>query len=141
MRATLLFFFFILGISFCHAQEVIDTNTSEHHGTIKIKKAGTLHSVLYDDVNFRLVCRDVYGNIIDTAVVAFDLNVTVKGIAYSEQNAGSFISRPMQQRLGRLDGVIVLMFSNIQAKERDGSIVTFPAFKAVSGSGRESTDY
>lgn len=140
MKKIIALLLLVLSCAAARAQETVDDSSSSH-GSIKIRKAGLLHSVIYDDVNFRLVCRDVYGNIIDTAVVAFDLNVTVKGIAYSEKNAGSFISRPMQQRLGRLDGMVVLMFSNIQAKEKDGSIITFPPFKATTGSGREATDY
>lgn len=131
----------LLAVTGLHAQEPDSINPRGSHGTIKVQRGGRLHSVLYDDVNFRLVCRDVYGNIIDTAVVSFDLNVTVKGIAYFETDAGSFISRPMQQRMSRLDGAIVLMFSNIKAREKDGTIVSFPDFKATSGTLRETTDY
>ncbi|MDF2437054.1 MAG: hypothetical protein K0Q95_1430 [Bacteroidota bacterium] len=117
-------------------------DTSEiSHGTIKVQRQGTLHSVFYDDVNFRLVCKDVYGNINDTAVLSFDLKTTVKGLAYSEQTTGCFISKPMQQKLARLDGIVTLFFSNIKARDRNGSIVSFPDFKAQTGNAREREDY
>jgi hypothetical protein len=134
-KALLLLFSFI---SLCVSAQ---DSTNSHHGSVKVQKKGTLHSVLYDDVNFRLVCRDVYGNIIDTAVVSFDIDVTVKGLAYSEQTAGSFLSGPMQQRLSRMDGIVVLMFSNIKAKDKNGKIVSFPDFKAQSGKAREGDNY
>jgi len=140
MKKLLPLLLLLLAGTCARSQEVVDS-TGGNHGTIKIQKAAMLHSVLYDDVNFRLVGRDVYGNIIDTAIVSFDLNVSIKGIAYSESDAGCFISKPMQQRLSRLDGVIVLMFSNIKAREKDGTIVTMPPLKATSGTMRESTDY
>jgi hypothetical protein len=118
-----------------------DTTSNVNRGTIKVKKKGILHSVIYDNVNYRLVCRDIYGNIIDTAVVAFDINITIKGIAYSEKTAGCYLSKPMQQRLSRLDGVSTLMFSNIKAKEKNGMIVSFPDLKAPAGNVREKSDY
>ncbi|MCW3102582.1 MAG: hypothetical protein JWO09_1022 [Bacteroidetes bacterium] len=132
-----LFFLFIFISIVASAQD----STGSHHGSVKVQKKGTLHSVLYDDVNFRLVCRDTYGNINDTAVVSFNLNVTVRGLAYSEESAGCFISKQMQQRLSRQDGVVVLMFSNIKAKDRNGKIVSFPDFKAQSGKAREGDNY
>ena len=46
----------------------------------------------------------------------------------------------MQQRLSRLDGIVILMFSNIKAKEKEGTIVSFPNFKAQTGTAREQTD-
>jgi hypothetical protein len=131
------FSFFLLIPFFCSAQE----DSIANQGTVKVRKTGTLHSVLYDDVNFRLVGRDIYGNIIDTAVISFDLNVTVKGIAYSEKTAGCFLSKEMQIRLSRMDGLVILMFSNIKAKDKYGRIVSFPDFKTKSGNERERNDY
>lgn len=133
----IIFILFTLISFYSAAQNATDPN----RGTIKVKKKGILHSVLYDDVNFRLVCRDIYGNIIDTAVVFFDINITIKGIAYSEKTAGNSLSKPMQQRLSRQDGIATLMFSNIKAKEKDGTIVSFPNFKASAGKSIEKSDY
>jgi len=135
MKKLLFLLLIITGIH-ASAQEAPDSN----RGTITVQKKGRLHSVMYDDVNFRLVCKDVYGNIIDTAVTSFTLNFTVKGIAYSEKTAGNAISRQNQVRLSRLDGVVVLMFSEIKAKERDGSITSFPNFRAQTGVAREVYD-
>jgi len=130
---------FILFILFSSGASVQEGN--ENRGTITVQKKGRLHSVIYDDVNFRLICKDVYGNIIDTAIVSYNLNFTVKGIAYGEKAAGPALSRQTQQRLSRLDGVVILMFSEIKAKEKDGSIIAFPNFKAKTGNLRETYDY
>lgn len=132
----LLFFLFIIVSYNVAAQDGPESN----RGTITVQKKGRLHSVMYDDVNFRLVCKDMYGNIIDTAVTSFTLNFTVKGIAYSEKTAGCVISRQNQVRLSRLDDVVLLMFSEIKAKEKDGSITAFPNLKAQTGIARESYD-
>ncbi len=141
MKKNLLFFFLFI-LPFCGvAQEANEFDPPSRHGTITVQKKGHLYSVLYDDVNFRLVCKDVYGNIIDTAVVAFDVNVTIKGIAYAEKDAGCFISKPMQQRLSRMDGIIVYMFTNIKAREKDGTLVSLPDFKYQTGFTREQNDY
>jgi len=134
MKKLIFLLFVIIGFH-ASAQEV---NTGDNRGTIKVEKKGRLHSIFYDDVNFRLIGKDVYGNIIDTAVASFTLNFTVKGIAYSEKTAGHTISPQNQQRLSRLDGVVVLMFSDIKAKEKSGSMVAFPDFKAQTGTARES---
>jgi hypothetical protein len=138
MKKILFIFFCTLGL-FANAQE--DERNTNTQGTIRVQKKGTLHSVLYDDVNFRLVCRDIYGNILDSAVVAFDLDFTVKGIAYSEKTVGCFISKINQQRLSQLDGMVSLMFSNVKAKDKYGNIISFPGFKAQTGKAREREDY
>ena len=132
----LLFFVFILLCFNVSAQETTDSN----RGTIKVQKKGTLHSVIYDDVNYRLICKDIYGNILDSAIVSFAVNVTVKGIAFSEDVTGTTLSGQMQQRLSRMDGEVTLLFSNVKAKEKDGSIITFPKFKAKTGQSRERFD-
>ncbi|MCE3280846.1 MAG: hypothetical protein K0S44_3037 [Bacteroidetes bacterium] len=118
-----------------------DTVSIDHNGSIKVQKKAILHSVIYDDVNFRLVCRDIYGNIHDSAVVSFDIKTTVRGIAYAEKTTGPFLSKQMQQRLGRLDGLVVIMFSNIKAKDINGQIISFPNFKAETGKARENQDF
>jgi hypothetical protein len=127
-----------LSASFIFAQ---DTVNIDRNGSIKVQKKAILHSVIYDDVNFRLVCRDIYGNIHDSAVVSFDIKTTVKGLAYAEKTTGPFLSKQMQQRLGRLDGLVVIMFSNIKAKDINGQIISFPNFKAETGRARENQDF
>ncbi len=119
------------------AQSNID---NEKRGTITVQKKGLLHSIFYDDVNFRLIGKDVYGNIMDTAVIAFDIDVTIKGIAYSEKVIGSFLSKQMQIRMSRLDALTTLFFSNIKAKEKNGSIISFPNFSAKTGFSKDKFD-
>ncbi|HEX8514861.1 MAG TPA: hypothetical protein VF868_01590 [Bacteroidia bacterium] len=131
--------FFILFLSstiVASAQDTID-NT----GTIRIQKTSNLHSVLYDNVNFRLICRDVHGNLIDSAVISFKVNVTIKGVAYSEKVTGNTLSSSLQQKLGRMDGIVILMFSDIVARDKKGRNISFPPFKIQSGIVRERSDY
>jgi hypothetical protein len=134
-------FFFIAFFLVSFFSVAQDTTTQTNLGTIKVTKKGILHSVIYDDVYFRLVCKDIYGNIADSAVISFEVNVTVKGIAYSEKVTGPFLSKTMQQKLSRMDGVTTLFFSDIKAKEKNGIVVTFPDFKSQTGHLRENTDY
>jgi hypothetical protein len=136
MKKSLFLLFFSITL-FSSAQDSADS----HYGSIKVSKKGVLHSVLYDDVNFRLVCRDIYGNIHDSAVVSFTVNVSVKGIAYTEKVIGPVLSKQMQQKLSRMDGIVTLFFSNIKAKDKNGRIHAFPNFKSQTGTLRERTDY
>lgn len=133
--------FLILILSLLSLAGYSQDSSETNYGTIKVQKTGTLHSVFYDDVNFRLVCKDVYGNINDTAVISFKLSFTVKGLFYSDETAGCFISRESQQRLSRMDSMVTLFFYDIKAKDKYGNIVSFPDFKAQTGDARERVDY
>lgn len=100
-------------------------------GTIKIQKKGQLAKIIFDDVNYRLIGIDYYGNIMDTAVMEFQLFVTIKGIFYKTSTVGSALNRDMQQLVERRDSKTILYFKNIKAKDRDGKIITVPELKYV----------
>jgi hypothetical protein len=108
-------------------------NNTEKRGTIKVRKNGKLISVKYDHVNYRLIGIDKYGNIIDSAVVEFQMAVTIQGIFYSEKTIGSTLSYQMQQWLEKCDASTPIYFKNIKAKDLYGTIIDVPKFEYVLG--------
>ncbi len=116
----LLFFTLTLTLS---AQE------DEHRGTIKVEKRGQLAKVVFDNVNYRLIGIDQYGNTMDSAVVEFQMSVTIKGIFYSEKTVGPALTYQMQQLLGKCDRTSTLFFEKIKAKDKKGTLVNMPKFQ------------
>lgn len=98
-------------------------------GTIKVQKKGQLAKIIFDDVNYRLVGMDYYGNIMDTAVTEFQLAVTIKGVFYKTSTVGSALSSEMQQLVDRRDNKTILYFKNIKTKDRTGKVITIPELK------------
>lgn len=102
---------------------------TDNRGTIKVQKKGQLRKVQFDDVNYRLIGIDQYGNVLDSAVVEFQMSVTIKGIFYSEKTTGPALSYQMQQLLGRCDRTSKIFFEKIKAKDKSGTIVSMPKFQ------------
>ncbi len=124
MKNKLLLFFFV-GITFnALAQE----KETEARGTIKVQKTGQLVKVLFDDVNYRLIGIDQYGNPMDSAVVEFQMQVRVKGLFHGESAKGNTLSREMQLLLNTRDQATKIYFDKIKAKDRSGRIVDMPKF-------------
>lgn len=113
---------------------------NDNRGTIKIQKKGQLAKIQFDDVNYRLIGIDQYGNVLDSAVVQFQMEVTIKGIAYSESTIGPVLSYRMQQILGKCDRTSKIFFVNIKAKDRSGSIINMPKFQYNYGYSEESNE-
>jgi hypothetical protein len=123
---------FLLSLFFClntvvYAQQ----KTTVKKGTIKVQKKGQLYKIIFDEVNYRLIGMDYYGNIMDTAVKEFQLFVTIKGIFYKTSTVGSSLNNEMQHLVERRDNKTILYFKNIKAKDRDGKIITVPELKYV----------
>jgi hypothetical protein len=130
------FIFFLLLTGFCSFSQ----EDTQAIGTITLKKAGQLSKIVFDDVNYRLIGIDQYGNILDSAVVEFKMAVTIKGIFYDEKTSGPGLSYEMQQLLGRCDRSSKIMFDEIKAKDRNGTVVKMPAFKYTFGYSDEGND-
>lgn len=99
-------------------------------GTIKIQKKGHLVKTQFDNVNYRLVGIDQYGNVIDSAIVEYEIAVTVRGLFYTEKNIGPYLSSNMQDMLNRADQTTEISFDKIKAKDRDGNILDMPKTKS-----------
>jgi hypothetical protein len=102
-------------------------------GTIKVKKGGKIFNVFFDNVNNRLVGKDYYGNILDSAIVSFDIKVTIKGIEIKESVTGSTLSGTMQNRINRADNGTTLFFTNVIVKEKKGKPWEWPNFRTKIG--------
>ncbi len=125
------FFLFLLSV----ALNTISFSQEENKyvGTIKVQKKGHLIKTQYDNINFRLVGIDQYGNVLDTAVIEFKISVTIRGIFHSEKNTGPILSANMQQLLDRADDSTKIFFDNIKAEDRDGTVIDMPKFQYMQG--------
>ena len=118
------------------AQETDEMN----RGTIKVQKKGQLAKIQFDDVNYRLIGIDQYGNVLDSAVVEFQMSVTIKGIFYSEHTVGPALTYQMQQLLGKCDRTSKMFFDKIKAKDRNGTLVEMPKFQYNFGYRDENNE-
>ncbi|MFL5765710.1 MAG: hypothetical protein ACJ77K_17320 [Bacteroidia bacterium] len=109
------------------------------HGTIKIQKKGQVYAVFFDNVNNRLIGKDSYGNILDSAVVSFSVQVTIKGVSYKEDVIGTTLSTTLQNRITRVDNGTKLFFTNLKVKTK-GQVVDWPKFSSNIGYSYESQE-
>src|ERR1043165_1724391 len=95
MKSTLIIFLLFFSIS-VFSQE-------NSRGTIKVQKKGNVYAVMFDNINNRLIGKDNYGNILDSAVVSYTMQITIQGRSYTENVEGTTLSPLMQQRITRVD--------------------------------------
>lgn len=129
-----LLFLFLITLTFCaSAQE-------DNRGTIKVQKKGNVYAVMFDNVNNRLIGKDNYGNILDSAVVSYNVMLTIQGIAYEEKVQGTTLSTTMQNRIKRVDGRTTLFFTDIKVKEKNGKVIDWPKFNVKLGGSFETEE-
>ena len=102
-------------------------------GTIKVQKKGLVTKVVFDDVNYRLIGIDQYGNVLDSAVVEFQMSFTIKGVFYSDSAAGPALTPQMRQLLGKSDRTTKIFFDGIKVKNRNGNVQKMPKFNYTFG--------
>ena len=112
----------------------------DNRGTIKVQKKGNVYAVLFDNVNNRLVGKDNYGNVLDSAVISFHAMVTIQGIAYEETITGTTLSDIMQSRIRRVDRGTSLFFTDIKVKEKNGKVIDWPKFSVKLGASFEAEE-
>ena len=134
-KLIIIIFFFAISNSL-FSQE----NSTGNRGTIKLQKSGHLSKIQFDNVNYRLIGIDQYGNVLDSAVVEFEMSVTISGIFYSEKTVGPILSYQMQQLLGRCDHTTKIFFEKIKAKDRKGTLINMPKFQYSFGYSDENND-
>ncbi len=135
MKRFIAFLLLCLSYNLASAQE----GEYEFRGTIKVQKTGHINRIIFDNVNYRLIAIDQYGNPLDSAIQEFQLGVSIKGIYYKEQTKGSILSYQMQQLLGKCDQTSVIFFDKIKAKDRSGIVLDMPKFSYSLG--KMSEDY
>lgn len=109
-----------------------ETNNGKR-GTIKVRKTGQLVKVKYDEVNYRLIGIDRYGNVIDTAVVEFQMSVSIQGVFHKFNVVGFALTNEMRQLLERTGGETQLFFKNIKVKDRYGALLKMPDIQYTYG--------
>ena len=117
----------------CCIASFAQESDDEFRRTIKVQKTGHLSKIIFDDVNYRLVGIDQYGNPLDSAVTEFRMGVTIKGIYYREETLGSVLSNKMQQLLGQCDQGSRIIFDKIKAKDQSGTLMEMPKFTYAIG--------
>lgn len=128
------FSIFLLIITFCA------TAQEDNRGTIKVQKKGNVYAVIFDNINNRLIGKDNYGNILDSAVVSYNVMLTIQGIAYEDKIQGTTLSKSMQNRIKRVDGGTTLFFTDIKVKEKNGKIIDWPKFNVKLGRSFETEE-
>ena len=133
--------FITITIALFFASSLFSQETNEsNRGTITVQKRGTLSKIQFDDVNYRLIGIDQYGNVLDSAVLEFQMSVTIKGVFYAEQTVGSALTYKMQQQLGRCDRSSKIFFDKIKAKDQNGTVVEMPKFQYSFGYRDENNE-
>lgn len=112
----------------------------DNRGTIKVQKKGNVYAVIFDNVNNRLIGKDNYGNILDSAVVSYNVMLTIQGIAYEDKIQGTTLSKTMQNRIKRVDGRTTLFFTDIKVKEKNGKVIDWPKFNVKLGRSFETEE-
>ena len=118
-------------IAFCFCITLNNSGVAQtpiKKGVVKVQKKGHLSKIFFDDVNYRLIGVDIYGNIMDTAVIEFKMFVTIKGVFYKTTTLGPNLSREMAGLIERRDSKTVLIFKDIKAKDRNGTIINMSDF-------------
>lgn len=133
-------FISLLIVFFISASLIAQETEEQNRGTIKVQKKGQLAKIQFDEVNYRLIGIDQYGNVLDSAVIEFQMSVTIKGIFYSEQTIGSALSYQMQKLLGKSDRTSKIFFDKIKAKDRNGTVVEMPKFQYKFGYRDENNE-
>ena len=134
-KLSILLFLFAFSYSIS-AQE----NSTEQRGTIKVQRKGRPVKAQFDNVNFRLIGIDQYGNILDSAIVEFQMSATIIGVFYSEKTVGPYLSYQTQQLLGKCDRTTKIFFEKIKAKDKNGTLINIPKFQYTFGYSDENND-
>lgn len=119
----------LASISLCAQNDTIN----QYKGTIKIKKKGDVVKVVFDNVNYRLVGIDRYGNVLDTAVVQYKVSVTVRGIFYESKITGSFLNANIANAIERCDSPTKIYFDQIKVRNKEGALFDMPKFFYMLG--------
>ena|SRR3569832_74535 len=107
------------------------TVTEKQHPVLPQKKSPL--KIIFDDSQAQLIGIDTNGNVMENAIVAFQLMVRIKGVNYSEQALGSFLNKGMQELLAKADQTTILYFEHIQVKNASGNLVEAEAFQYTRG--------
>ena len=122
---------FLFSIVVCPAQTTTEKEQSPAPSFISSKKSPL--KIIFDDSQSQLISIDTSGRIVENAIVAFQLYVTIKGVNYSEQALGSSLSNAMLLLLGKAEQNTVIYFEHIQIKNTAGKLLEADDFQYTLG--------
>lgn len=123
----------LLLLCICHSVFSQEVHNNGKRGTIKVRKTGQLIKVEFDNVNYRLIGIDRFGNVLDTAVVEFQMSVTIQGKFFNERGIGPGLSDQMHLLMEKCEVGDILYFKNIKAKDKNGVLMDAPKFQYIIG--------
>lgn len=94
---------------------------------ITIRKESNLAKAMYDNVDFKLIAEDKYGNVVNHSVKSFELHYVEKKKnlkvlkSYSE-----FLTPEMLEEFKKLKEAKKIFFTNIMAEDEYGNVVRLP---------------
>jgi hypothetical protein len=128
----LFFFLFFISTVVCTAQTTVEKKTEVTPPIITSTSVSTKKpflKVIFDDSNSQLIGIDTTGKIIDNAIIAFQLFVTIKGVEHSEQALGSTLNKAMLDLLAQVEQNTILYFEHIQVKNPAGNLIEVEDFQ------------
>ena len=116
-------FIFLFPVVVCKAQ------TSTEKEQLHLPQHTSSLKIIFDDSNSQLIGIDTSGNVIENAIVAFQLFENIKGKSYSEQALGANLSKAMLDLLDKADPTTILYFEHIQIKNASGGLTEATNFQ------------
>lgn len=109
---------FILASFSCFAQEP---------ATITVKKQSDLAKATYDNVEFKLIAMDRFGNIVDHAIKSFELHyVEKKKKVKMFKSYNETLTPEMLSEFKKLKEAKKIFFTKIMAQDEFGNLVRLP---------------
>lgn len=138
------FSFFILSLAVCHAQTASDKNSPLSSAETSMKAGSSAEvslttgftpqqkhalRIIFDDSNSQLIGIDSSGKVVENAIIAFQLFVTIKGVSHSEQALGCSLNQAMRDLLTQVEQNTILYFEHIQVMNATGNLVEAEDFQ------------
>jgi S-adenosylmethionine hydrolase len=101
--------------------------SQEEPQKITIRKESNLAKASYDNVDYKLIAQDKYGNIVNHAVKSFELHYRINNkkikmmISYSES-----LTPEMLEEFKKLKEAKKIFFTKIMAEDEFGNVVRLP---------------
>jgi hypothetical protein len=114
--------------------------TDDRSGTLKVQKSDLKYKAVYDDVYQRLLMKDGYGNIYDTAVYEFKMTLPVNGVMVGYYATSNTLTTQMKNVMRKTTTNTIIVFDEIKAKDRFGNRINLPIVKHSMGRLEENQE-
>jgi hypothetical protein len=100
---------------------------SQEPATITIVKQSNLAKAIYDNVDYKLIAEDRFGNIVDHAIKSFEIHyVEKKKKLRILKSYNETLSPEMLEEFKKLKEAKKIFFTNIMAEDENGSLIRLP---------------